>query len=312
MSWPDGLLERGEHVTGRWISRGIAFAFELVGLYGLIAIVVFLAGEVWLDGDGAESGFWLYVALLAPLPIIVGIIAVVDAGGRPPIAVLTERRLLWRVGIFRPGIHKLAITAIAEVTAYEAGGGVCLKTRDGKTVRITGLGDASGLAEALGVPGRIWRSSQHTHSDRQHHRFVAVTSGVANGVSSIGMLTLLLFVFHPEWGIWPLPLWLALPSVLLLGTMVAAALSLVVSGILPHLLAQRQLQGEALHDFACRQLCRLCQGREPYPATGGTLWDRIERPLDRWIIRWFYGGHLDCTCEPEIVEPGAWAGHVAV
>lgn len=65
MSWPDRHLARGEVIVGRWTSRGIAFGSGLVGLYGLLAIIVFLAGEVGLGGDGATARAWLLVAALA-------------------------------------------------------------------------------------------------------------------------------------------------------------------------------------------------------------------------------------------------------
>lgn len=293
----------GEEVRGRWrASPGPAVAVLLV-LYATAVLLVLGAGYLLIPLDSSYSHALPLIAFLGPLPFLAIAFALLEDFGWRTVLLLTDGRILMKRGL-TGRVRALDRASIVSVTAYESSAVLHLGMAGGGTTRIAGLADPLSLVAALDRPGRIYRRPSMPKEEAWYGSLETIAFSVISGVGVFVMLVLMLEILHPVRGVWPLPAWLGISAALAIGIAFMLAAKLSVIAILPHYLAARRLEGAALRRFACWRLNRLCAGCEPYPETGRGLWVRLQQEADRWLIRRFHGGRLDCDCGPEIVTPG--------
>jgi hypothetical protein len=243
-----------------------------------------------------------FIAFLGPLPFLAAALATLEDYGWRTLLLFTNGRLLWKKGLAGP-VHTLDRAAILSVTAHEASAVLHLELTNGDTARLTGLADPLSLVGSLGLPCRTYRRPPVSEEEAWYRSFLFNLDFAVSAIGMFAMSILMLQVFHPVRGPWPLPAWLGIADTLGIGITFILATKLSIIAFLPHFIAARRLDGDALRRFGCRRLNRPCQGREPYPDTDGNPRVRLERAIAHWLIHRFHGGRLDCDCEPEIIEP---------
>jgi hypothetical protein len=268
--------------------------------YVIFAVVVVLALPVVTLGIAAAAGAIRPLPFLLTAGIAGGVLLIVlpawlaDRAGSG--LVVTDRRMIWRRGLLRRRVLSLDRTEIRSAEAYAGSGVLRLHLADGSMRRIPWIDVPDSVARTLGCAARIWSAVPEPDVPRT--------------VRLLGAATVLLpYILYEMALVFDMAVGLdeTTQKAVLWGIMlVLAFFGSHLSNQAMHIFAARLMTPEALRTFACWHLDPLCRGREPRPEEGGPWWVRLDRAYARLIARRFYGGRLDCACEPEKTGTGSF------
>ena len=266
-------------------------------VYAVVAVAAVLALPIVTLGVATAAG------AIRPLPFVLtaciggGVMLIIllayftDRAG--PRLLVTERRVIWRRGVLRRRVLSLDRADIRSADAYAGNGVLRLHLTDGTMRRIAWIEAPDSAARSLGCAARIWRARPEPEVPRTVRMLGIATIFLPLVFYELAIILDMIMGPHETvqktigWGV---IIFLALFA----GPLANQAM---------HVFAVRLMPPEALRAFACWHLYPLCQGREPRAEKGGRWWVRLDRAYARMVVRRFYGGRLDCDCEPEAIGP---------